>query len=209
MSHPFLSSDFHIRWSTLTPEHIVPDIEIALAKAKANVDAVADQDRGRMTFQSVVIGLDEATRPLDDAWALVEHLDSLADSAELRTAMAEMLPKVSAFRSGIPLNAHLWDLVETYSKTEPARDLTGVQARCLELSLASFRDAGAELSPEKKTRYEAVQAELAQLTQKFKQNVLDSTNAFELVVVDAAILVGTPARPWAKGSALKPHPSIA
>jgi oligopeptidase A len=190
--HPFLTSDFHLRWSTLDPKHIEADIEIALQQAQAGVDAVADQDRGRITFDSVIIALDEATKVLDDSWSIVDHLDSLADSEALREAHGKMLPKVSAFSAKIPLNAHLWDLIETYSKTDEAKALTGVRARCLKETMARFRNAGADLEPDKKARFEAIQGELAQLTQKYKQNVLDSTNAFELILDDAHRLAGLP-----------------
>ena len=149
MSHPYLTQDFHIRWSTLKPECIVADIELALAEAQKGLDAVIDQDRGRMSFDSVVLGLDESTRLLDEAWTVVEHLDGVNNSPELREAHNTMLPKVSAFRAKIPLNEHLWDLIETFSKTEEARDLTGVRKRCLEETVASFKNHGAELPPEK------------------------------------------------------------
>ena len=192
MSHPFLTQDFHIRWSTLAPDAIAADVELALAEAQKRLDAVIDQDRGRMNFDSVVIGMEEATRILDEAWTLVEHLDSVNNSPALREAHNQMLPKVSAFRAKIPLNEHLWDLIETYSKTEEARALTGVRKRSLEETVASFKNHGAELSPDKKKRLEDVQAELSQVTQKYSENVLDSTNAFELIIDDVSRLAGMP-----------------
>ena len=192
MSHPYLTQDFHIRWSTLKPECIVADIELALAEAQKGLDAVIDQDRGRMSFDSVVLGLDESTRLLDEAWTVVEHLDGVNNSPELREAHNTMLPKVSAFRAKIPLNEHLWDLIETFSKTEEARDLTGVRKRCLEETVASFKNHGAELPPEKKRRLEEIEAELSKATQKYSENVLDSTNAFELLIDDVARLAGMP-----------------
>jgi oligopeptidase A len=121
MAHPFLTQDFHIRWSTLTPEHIENDIREALARAQKLLDAVIDQDRGKMNFDSVVLGLDEATRELNEGWSLVGHLDSLCNSPALREAHNAMLPEVSAFFAKIPLNEHLWDLLVTYSKTEEAK----------------------------------------------------------------------------------------
>ena len=170
----------------------MPDITLALERAQANIDAVADQDRGRMTFESVLIGLEEATRELNEAWALVEHLDSVYNSQELREAHNEMLPKVSAFRAKIPLNDHLWDLIETYSKTDEARALTGLKQRVLDETLAYFRNHGADLAPEQKKRMEEIESELSQATQKYSENVLDSTNAFELIVDDVEKLKGMP-----------------
>jgi oligopeptidase A len=157
MANPFLTKDFQIRWSTLTPDHVVPDIQLALERVTKNLDTYAGQDRGRWSFDTVIFGLEEATRELDQAWGLVEHLMSVCNSPELREAHGQMLPKVSAFRAKIPLNESLWDLIETYSKTESARALTGMRARALNETVAYFRNHGAELPPDKKKRLEALE----------------------------------------------------
>jgi oligopeptidase A len=192
MTHPFLTRDFHLRWSELTADHITADITLALEQAEAALDAYASQDRGRMNFDSVILGLDESTRLLDEAWTVVEHLDSLTARPGLREALNEMLPKISAFRAKVPLNSDLWDLIQTYSKTEEARDLTGAKKRLLEKTIAYFRNHGAELSPEKKARMEQLEAELSAATQKFSENVKDSTDAFELIIEDQSRLRGLP-----------------
>ena len=191
-THPFLDPAFHVRWSTLAPESIVPDLRLALADAQARLDAVCVTDRGRMDFASVFLAYENATAPLNEAWALVGHLDSVCNSPELRTAYNAILPEVTEFYSRIPLNESLWDLFKTFSKTPAAAALTGVQLRFMEETLAEFRASGADLPAEKKARLEAVEAELAQLTQKYSENVLDATNAWELILDDAAKLAGLP-----------------
>ena len=52
---------------------------------------------------------------------------------------------------------------------------------------------GADLAAEKRARLEALQTELAQLTQKYAEHVLDATNAWQLVVTEEARLAGLPA----------------
>ena len=131
MAQPFLTQDFHPRWSTLDIACIQADITTALKKAESNINDLADQDRGKMNFDSVVIGLDDATRPLNEAWGLVQHLDSLCNSPALREAHNAMLTQVSSFFAKIPLNDHLWDLLETYSITEEARSLPPIKKRAL------------------------------------------------------------------------------
>lgn len=192
MAQPFLTQDFHIRWSTLTPEHIETDIRAALDKAQSNLDAFVDQDRGKISFDSVVLGLDETTRELNEAWGLVTHLDSLCNSPALREAHNKMLAEVSAFFAKIPLNEHLWDLLETYSKTEEAKKLPPVRRRALDEAMEGFIQAGADLPAEKKKRVEEIESELSQLTQKYSENVLDSTNKWELIIDDVARLKGLP-----------------
>ena len=46
--------------------------------------------------------------------------------------------------------------------------------------MRDFRLGGAELAPEKKQRYAEIQEELARLSAKFSENVLDATNAFSI-----------------------------
>jgi len=192
MVSPFLSQDFHIRWSTLDPSHIQADITQALKTAEEAINRLSEQDRGKMNFDSVVLALDEATRSLNESWGLVTHLDSLCNSPALREAHHAMLPQVSSFFAKIPLNDHLWDLLETYSKTEEARDLPPVKKRALNETMESFRQAGADLPPDKKKRLEELESDLSQTTQKYSENVLDSTNAWEFVTADLDRLSGLP-----------------
>ena len=179
-------------WSTLDPSAIEPDITLALQQAEAAINAIADQDRGKLSFETVVDALDEATRLLHEAWGLVNHLDALCNSPELREAHNRMLPKVSAFFASIALHEHLWDVLLTYSKTDQARDLSPVRKRALKETMEGFRQAGADLPPEKKKRLQEIESELSQATQKYSENILDSTNAWELLVDDPARLQGLP-----------------
>jgi oligopeptidase A len=192
MTHPFLTSDFHIRWSTLKADAIQSDISSTLEQATAAIDSFLTQDRGRMTFESVVLALDETTRPLNEAWGLVNHLDALCNNPALREAQNAMLPAVSAFFAKIPLNPHIWDLLLTYSKTDEAKALTGIRRRALDETMESFRQHGAELHPDKKARLEQIESELSKITQKYSENVLDSTNAWDLIIDDPTRLKGLP-----------------
>src|SRR3954462_7061803 len=96
-AHPFLDPAFLIRWSELTPEHVGPDIELALSRAQAAIDAIAACDPGALTYENTFLALERATEELSVAWAKVTHLQSVADSPALREAHNAMLPKVSAF----------------------------------------------------------------------------------------------------------------
>ena len=191
-THPFLNAPFHIPWSQLTPDRVVPDITLALEQARAGIDTLCRTDRGRLTFETTLEAFEEALRPLNEAWGLVSHLDSVCNSPELREAHNAMLPAVSEFYAGLYLNESLWDMFRTFAGTPEADRLVGVQRRFLEETMADFRQSGADLPAEARRRLEALEAELAQTTQKFSENVLDSTNAWELAVDDPDKLAGLP-----------------
>jgi oligopeptidase A len=59
-------------------------------------------------------------------------------------------------------------------------------------TLDSFRRHGAELGPAGKKRMAEIDVELTKITTKFSENVLDSGNAFELIIDDEAKLAGLP-----------------
>ncbi|MBL9209266.1 MAG: M3 family metallopeptidase [Opitutaceae bacterium] len=204
-ANPFLDPDFHIRWSALKPELVVPAIDAALTRAEEAIAAIAARDLGSLTYESTFLALEHATEELTVAWGKVTHLQSVADSPALREAQNAMLPRVSAFYAGIPLNAALWERLRTFANSPAAAALSGIHRRFLEETVKDFRQAGADLPPAKRTRLEALQSELAQLTQTYSEHVLDATNAWQLVVgdADAARLRGLPehARAAARASA--------
>jgi oligopeptidase A len=192
--NPFLDPSFQIAWSALKPELVVPAIDAALARAEKAVDAIARLDLAAVTYDSTFMALERATEELTVAWGKVTHLQSVSDSPPLREAHNAMLPRVSAFYASIPLNAALWERLKAFARSPEASRLTGIHRRFLDETVRDFLQAGADLPPEKRARLEALQTELAQLTQKYAENVLDATNAWQLVIAekDESRLAGLP-----------------
>lgn len=192
--HPFLQKDFQIRWSALIPGAIEADIKKALEDANDRIEALCeDFDLEELTFENTLIALEEATEDLSMAWGLVGHLDSVRNSDELRDAQNAMLPEVTQFFSRIPLNDRLWKRIKAYAESDEAKALEGVKLRLLDETVKDFVRSGADLPADKKSRLEEVEAGLAKVTQKFSENVLDSTNEWELIIEDTKRLAGLPA----------------
>jgi len=195
MAHPYLQNDFHIRWATLTPDHIEPDIARALSDAEKAVQTVAvrcDANTEPLSYKTTFQALDEALENLNQAWGKVSHLDAVCNSPELRKAYNAMLPKVTEFFSGIPLNEPLWKTLKTFGESPAVNELSATRRRHVTETLAEFREHGADLPPSKKQRAREIQRRLAELTQKYSENVLDATNAWEKVVIDEQLLSGLP-----------------
>lgn len=192
-SHPFLEDEFHIRWSRLVPEAVQPDIKLALEEAEANIAKLCeDFDPNDLTFENTLLALEKSTEDLSSAWGKVGHLDSVRNSDALRESYNAMLPEVTQFFSRIPLNEKLWRRLKTFSESAAVDNLTELQKRFLDETVSDFVRSGADLPDAAKKRLEEVQSELARLTQKFSENVLDSTNAWELIIEDASRLSGLP-----------------
>lgn len=192
VANPFLDTSFEIRWSQLTADQVVPGIQSLLTDAQAAIDVIASRALSDLTFENTYLALETATEPLNVAWGKVTHLQSVADAPPLREAHNVMLPKVTEFFAAIPLNAALWERLKTFANSSAAASLHGIHRRFLEETVTDFKQQGADLPVEQRARLEALQSELAQLTQKYSENVLDATNAWQLVVEDEERLTGLP-----------------
>lgn len=193
--HPFLDRSLNIAWSRLTPDKIVPDMTIELARARANIEKIASLPTdvpGALTYDNTVGAYWNVMSEFDFVWGKVTHLESVLMSDEFRAAYAEILPKVSEFETNIGLDPRLWKVLKAYSETEDAKNLSPQKARYLKKIVDSFRDGGADLPSEQKRELAEISKELTTITQTFSQNVLDATNAFRKLVTDESRLAGLP-----------------
>lgn len=198
-ANPLLDPDFHVRWLRLQPEAFGPAMDEALLEAERAVAAIADQAPETASYESTFLALDRATETVTVPWGKVTHLQSVMDSPPLREVHNAVLPKVTAFLSGIPLNPKLWAVLRQFATSPEGARISGVRARHMREMEKDFLQAGAELPASPRARLEALQTELAQVTQKYSENVLDATNGWQLVVTDEDRLAGLP--PHAKAAA--------
>ena len=191
-SNPFLSPEFNIKWSEHAADQIEPAIKQALIDAQTTIDAIATQPIAAATYASTFQALEQASEHLTFAWGKITHLQSVMDSPELRAAHNAMLPEVSSFFARIPLNPELWARLKAVADSAEGQAQTGIHRRFLDETVADFKEAGADLPEDQRKRLEEIQGELAKLTQKYGENVLDATNAWEVVVEDESRLAGIP-----------------
>lgn len=190
--NPFLSPDFHVRWSELVPEAVEPDIQLGLEEAKANIETICDVAPEAATYENTFLALENASDALNHGWGRLNHLDSVADSPAQREALNKMLPEVTDFYSSIALNDRLWAVLKNFGESAAVEKLDEVRRRHVEETLEDFRQSGADLPAEKKKRVAEIEAELSKLTKQYSEHVLDSTNAWELVVEDESKIEGLP-----------------
>ncbi|MEO7032716.1 MAG: M3 family metallopeptidase [Polyangiaceae bacterium] len=191
MENPLLNPTFPIPFDAIREEHMEPAVRALLTEANSAVDAVA-ANPGPYTYESTLGALERASEKLELAMSLVEHLESVSTTPALREAYNAVLPDVSALWSSIPLNPGLWHALLEFSKTSEAAALEPTRRRFLDKTLADFRRSGAQLDQDKKERLKAIDRELSLITTRFSQNVLDSSNDFEIVIEDEAALSGLP-----------------
>lgn len=198
--NPLIDLGLEVPFDRIEAAHVQPAIGTLLARARAAIDAIVAG--GPRTYDGTLRALDDATEPLQRAMGVVGHLESVATSDALREAYNAVLPEVSAFYSSIPLHAGLYAALREAAAAE-GPSLSPTRRRHLDKTLDEFRRHGAELPPEGKARLSEIDVELSSVTTRYAQNVLDGTNAFELLITDEAELAGLPpsARDAAKASA--------
>ena len=170
----------------IKPEHVSTAIDVLLTSAAEALETVTTPEFPA-EWQSIAKVLDVSTERLSSAWGAVSHLKSVADTPELRAAYNEALPKVTEFWTKLGADERLYG---KYKAVNPA-SLDAAQQQALKNALRNFVLGGAELQGEAKTRYAAIQERMAELSQKFSENVLDATDQFALYV-DKEELEGVP-----------------
>lgn len=194
MKHPFLNTAHHPQWSQLDPKAIKEDITLAMHTAESEIRALIKNavSASELTYENTFASLESALEPLNTAWGIVNHLDSVNNSPILREAINHILPKVTEFYTNIPLNEQLWEVLKAYSDSNSANFQSPTIQRHIQETIADFKEEGADLSDSDKSRLRSLQSELAEWTQKYSENCLDATNAWELIIRDPTLLKGLP-----------------
>jgi len=178
-------------YSEVKPEHITPAIQYLLKHAQAAVDTATDP-KTPSSWEQLAEPLEDATEALGRSWGVISHLNSVADTPELRIAYGAMLPEVTAFFSSLGQNLALYQKFKELSKSESFSKLSRAQKKVIENSLRDFRLGGAELSDADKVRFAQIQDEQAILGKAFSDHVLDATDGFVHLITDEADLAGLP-----------------
>lgn len=176
-------------FSRIGPEQVEPAVDRLLAGCRVRIRELTNRV-DPPTWEGFVEPLEEANDELERAWSPVRHLNAVMNNDPLRAAYNACLPKLSEYGAEVGQNRALFEGFQAVAEQER---LNAAQRKLLENALRDFRLSGVDLGPEEQARYKAIDRELAELTSKYEENLLDAANAWSKQVSDRSALAGLPA----------------
>ena len=167
----------------------LPALDAGIEQKKAQIDSIVNNPEAA-TFENTIMPLERSGEILDRVAMVFFALDESNSSPEMVEIAETFYPKYSQFSDEMTMNDALFERIKTvYDNRE---SLESDQKRAVENYYKSFVRNGALLDAEKKEELKAVNTELANLYLTFNKNLLNATNAFEIVVEDSTRLSGLP-----------------
>lgn len=190
VENPLLIGEGLPPFEKIQPDQVVPaitqllqDLESKLTQLEANVTP---------TWDGLVAPLEQIEERLSWSWGIVGHLMGVKNSPELRQAYESMQPEVVKFWNRLSQSQPIYEGFKALRQSEGWSTLDETQQRIVEAALRDAELSGVGLQGEAKERFNAIQLELAELSTRFSNNVLDATKAFSLTLTEPEEIAGLP-----------------
>ncbi|MFT7879823.1 MAG: M3 family metallopeptidase [Sulfurimonas sp.] len=165
-------------------EHFPKDLETLLNRQRKEINAITDSDA--VNYGDVLKPLQDLDEELSLFFTPLSHLNSVMNSEETQKAYEASIPLLSKFSSEMAQNEAL------FKKIEAIKADSKEAKKVLEHEVRGFVLSGVNLPEEKKKRMEEISLKLSELSNQFSQNLLDATNAYELIIEDEKDVAGMP-----------------
>jgi oligopeptidase A len=174
----------------ISPDQVVPGmtqlltgLETELAQIEANLTP---------TWVDLVEPLDRLSERLGWAWGVVNHLMGVKNSPELRTAYEAVQPEVVKFYNRLGQSQTIYQAFKQIHTTDTWATLSEAQQRIVESALRAAEQSGVSLAGAERDQFNAIQLELANLSNQFSNHILDATQAFHLDLTQPEDIAGLP-----------------
>lgn len=176
------------QFTQINPETIVIELDKILAENRSELaKLLAELTPLDWSFIQI---LDDLGDRLQRFWAPINHLHAVRQTAALRLAYNECLPKLSTYSTELGQNNDLYQAIKILANSDYSFNYA--QEKCLHNELRDFHLGGVDLPKDKQKKYLAIQAQLAQLSNQFEENLLDATASWSKCVSDKNDLKGLP-----------------
>lgn len=144
------------------------------------------------SWDSLIRPLEALDDRLHQFWSPISHLNSVANTPELRAVYNACLPALSEYRSKIGQNTKLYEAYQAIQESSEFDRLNYAQKKVITHALRDFKLSGVALNTSDRETFAALEQKLSQLQTKFSENVLDATRSWSMTITDPKKLEGLP-----------------
>ena len=190
MTNPLLSEQTLPAFDQIKTTHVEPALDQLLTENRRKIaDLITSKD---YRWDTLVQPLEDMAARLEDMWSVVSHLNNVRNTNELRVVYNICLPKLTAYQTELNQNLELFNAFRTIKESPSWDSLTQPQQAVIEHALRDFHLAGVDLPTDKKQRFSEIQEQVAKLTTKFEENLLDAIDGWQRLISDEKELAGVP-----------------
>ncbi len=168
----------------------LPALDAGIAQKKEQIEAIVSNP-DEATFDNTIMPLERSGEILERVAMVFYALDESNSSPEMVEIAETFYPKYSQFADEMTMNDGLFARIKHVYENRDTLDAD--KKRAVEEYYRDFVRNGALLNDANKEELKKVNTELANLYLTFNKNLLNATNAFEIVVEDSLRLAGLPA----------------
>ncbi|MGZ3770889.1 MAG: M3 family metallopeptidase [Bdellovibrio sp.] len=188
---PFTNKDQAVPFDLIKVEHYIPALDEAIKIAKENI-AKIKSNTASPDFENTIVALESSSELSDQIAGIYSNLEVAHADEALQALAKEIYPKLTALSSDISLDAEIFKRVKTVHDKKDSLNLNKEQSRLLEKTYLAFTRNGALLSAADKETLRQIDQELSVLSPKYSENVLKSTNAYEMILDKPEDVAGLP-----------------
>ncbi|KAK9749668.1 hypothetical protein RND81_02G142200 [Saponaria officinalis] len=189
--NPLLSDFDFPPYDAITAAHVRPGVRSTLKQLEVDLDELEKSVEPK--WEKLVEPLEKIIDKLIVVWGIVNHLKSVKDSPELRSAIEEVQPEKVKFELRLGQSKPIYNAFRAIRESSDWPQLSETRKRIVEYQLREAILSGVSLDDDKREQFNKVQQELKKCSQKFGENVLDATKKFEKLVTDKKEIEGLPA----------------
>ena len=161
-----------------------------LENSKELLENILDENRKKIddllkienkTYKNFVLPFQEIGESINDFLTPIFHIDSVKNSEITTKVYEECIPVISKYETEISQNENIYNALISIQSKEKST-LSSIQNKVLENEIRDFKLSGCHLENDKKKRLEEISLRLSELSHKFSQNLLNATNAFEMII---------------------------
>lgn len=195
MNNPLLqkfNTSFNtIPFEEIKLEHYKPAIVTAIEAGKQEIKLIKNNPE-TPDFKNTIEALERSGKTLDVVSSIFFNLNSSETSDAMQAIAQEVSPLLSAFGDDILMDDELFKRIKTVVETIDADKLSTEQVMLLQKTYKSFVRNGANLDDVSKEKLKELNTKLSKLSLTFGENLLKSSNKFELWITEETDLVGLP-----------------
>jgi len=157
-------------------------LESLLDTQRRKIDTITQSDE--TSYEKILKPLQDLDEELGLFFTPLSHLNSVMNSEETQKAYEASLPLLSRFSSEMAQNVPLFKKIKAIQTNDPQ------QQTVVKHDVRDFKLSGIDLPETEKKRLEEISLELSELSNTFSQNLLNATNAYELIIEDTKDVEG-------------------